>query len=65
MPLFQDPVYHFRRAHRRATQRFKRLTTRLNSKSMRNEINRLVNTVSDPAAKKVASRLCLVRLVNA
>lgn len=60
MPLFHHPVYHFRRAHRRAAQRFKRLTASLNPKSMQNEINRLVNTVSDPVAKKVVSRFCII-----
>ncbi|KAF8070574.1 UTP--glucose-1-phosphate uridylyltransferase family [Lyophyllum atratum] len=52
MSLFQDPVGSFRRIRRRAARPIRCFTTGLKSKSMRNEIGRLVNTVSDPAAKK-------------
>jgi hypothetical protein len=62
MPIIQESAYYLRRAHGLATRLLKRLTNSLDPKSMRNEINRLVNTVSDPVAKKVASRLCLISL---
>lgn len=37
---------------------FKRATTGVATKTMRNELNRLVQTVSDPNAKRV--RLCFI-----
>jgi hypothetical protein len=37
----------------RTEQHFKSATTGVASKTMRNELNRLVQTVSDPAAKRV------------
>jgi len=50
MPLFKYPVRRFRR---RTAKHFKSATTGVATKSMRNELNRLVNTVSDPVTKKV------------
>ena len=38
-------------------QQFKSATTGVASKNMRNEINRLVNTVADPQTRKVRDRI--------
>ena len=45
--------YHHRKQH------FKTATTGVATKNMRNELNRLVNTVSDPNTKKVCLRSSL------
>lgn len=39
--------------NRRRKQHFKSATTGVATKTMRNELNRLVNTVADPATRKV------------
>lgn len=43
----------------RRKKHFKSATTGVATKTMRNELNRLVNTVSDPNTKKVRVPLCL------
>lgn len=52
MSLLQESGKPFRWIHRRAAKNIRRFANGLKSKNMRNEIGRLVNTVSDPAAKK-------------
>ncbi|KAF5380542.1 hypothetical protein D9615_004532 [Tricholomella constricta] len=54
MPITKVPTDTFRRIRRRATKQLRRFTTGLRPRIMRNEIARLVDTVSDPAAKKVS-----------
>lgn len=44
---------HFRRFRRRAAQRFASYTSGPATKAMRNEINKLIDSISDPTAQKV------------
>ncbi|GLB37550.1 putative UTP-glucose-1-phosphate uridylyltransferase [Lyophyllum shimeji] len=55
MSLLQESASPFRRIHRRAAKHLRRFTTGLESNRLRNEIGRLVNTVSDLAAKKASA----------
>lgn len=63
MPLFKSPTFDFNysmprmprtRRFRRPRQHFKSATAGVASKSMRNELARLVSTVADPKSKKVS-----------
>jgi hypothetical protein len=52
-PFFSAmPLFKYRRFPRR--KHFKSATTGVATKSMRNELNRLVHTMSEPANKKVS-----------
>lgn len=53
MWFFQHAASHFRRFRRRAAQRFASYTSGPATKAMRNEINKLVDSISDPTAQKV------------
>jgi UTP--glucose-1-phosphate uridylyltransferase len=53
MLFFQYPVRHLRRFRRRAAHHFASYTIGPATKTMWNEINRLIDSVSDPVAQKV------------
>lgn len=59
--IFPDTVRDLLRSllpsrRRKRKQHFKSATTGVATKNMRNELNRLVNTVSDPQTRKVRSQ---------